>query len=89
MIQRLIQRLEAFAIHIIMTRSSENVRKTAAIKYMSDKKRWHFVQAYKHWLNTDVRIRHLESAIIYENTILQMNLESAIEDYNNAVLNAP
>ena len=77
MIQRLKQRFEAFAIHIVMACFSDNVRKVAATKYMSDKKLWHLAKANKHWLNEDMRRKHLESSIIYENAILNISLEDA------------
>ena len=59
-----------------------------ALKYIREYRNWYLEEANKKWEDKEYRRKCLESAIIYENTIMQITLESATEDYNKAVLNA-
>jgi hypothetical protein len=59
-----------------------------AIKYIREHKKWYLEEANKKWEDKDYRRKCLENAIIYENTIMQITIESVTEDYNKTVLNA-
>ena len=59
-----------------------------ALKYVLEYKKWYLQEANKKYEDKEYRRKCFENAIVYENTILQISIESATEDYNKAVLNA-
>ena len=77
-----------FHKHSVIMRLLFSFYRKIALKYTIEYRNWYFEEANKKLEDKEYRLKCLENAIIYENTILQMHLESAIEDYNNAVLNA-
>ena len=74
--------------HSVIMRLLFSFYRKIALIYVREYKDWYIQEASKEWENKEYRRKCLENAIIYENSILQMNLESAIEGYNKAVLNA-
>ncbi len=77
-----------FHKHSVIMRLLFSFYRKMALKYIRGYKKWYVEEANNECEDKEHRLDCLENAIIYENTILQMRLESAIEDYNKAVLNA-
>ena len=74
--------------HSVIMRLLFSFYRKMALKYVRKYKNWYLEEANKKWEDKEYRRKCLENAIVYENTILQISIESAAEDYNKAVLNA-
>jgi len=74
--------------HSVIMRLLFSFYRKMALKYIQDYKTCYLEEANKKWEDKEYRRKCFENAIIYENAILQINIESATEDYNRAVLNA-
>ena len=74
--------------HSVIMRLLFSFYRKMALKYIREYKDWYLEEANKKWEDKEYRRKCLENAIIYENTIMQITIESATEDYNKAVLNA-
>jgi len=74
--------------HSVIMRLLFSFYRKMALKYIRGYSQWYIKEAGKKGYNKEYRRKCLEKAVVCENAALQMNLESAIEDYNKAVLNA-